>query len=377
MTRQGSIVQWRGLRKAEGRPRLTPIPEGGTLGIIGEQMANTDSLFPILDSPPQTPRAPLARRAAAAPLDSTGCQTEYRPLPTRTILTRVTSGRKLPFSHGINPYRGCEFACRYCYARYAHEFLELQPEDFERKIYFKGNAAWLLEQELKKLKPGTQIALGTATDPYQPIERRQRVTRSLLEVFARTSGLGLGLVTKSTLIARDIDLLQEIAPRHKLTVHFTVTTMDVKLARVLEPRAPRPDLRMKTLQRLRGAGIRAGILCSPVMPGITDSRASLAAVARAAAAHGANFFAAGALFLKPCSQPTFLKFVRDNFPGQVAGYERRYGAGAFVSAEYRKRIAALVDTLCREFKLGRRYAEKDEEEPARVVELQPWLPFAG
>jgi DNA repair photolyase len=340
-------------------------------------MANTTPLFPILQESPLAHIGPLARRAAEAPLENTGCLTEYRPLPSRSIVSKVAGGRKLPFTHGINPYRGCEFACRYCYARYAHEFLELEPEDFEHKIYFKENAAWLLKQDLRRLKPGTQIALGTATDPYQPLERRQRITRSLLEVFARTSGFGLGLVTKSTLIARDIDLLKEIARRHKLTVHLTVTTMDVKLARVLEPRAPRPDLRMATLAQLREAGLRAGVLCSPVMPGITDSRTSIAAVAREAAAAGADFFAAGALFLKPCSQPTFLKFVREHFPAQLAAYERRYGASAFVSAEYRNRIADLVDAICREYKLGRRYAEQREEEPARVVELQPWLPFAG
>lgn len=279
----------------------------------------------------------------------------------------------MPFTHGINPYRGCEFACRYCYARYAHEFLELTPEQFERKIYYKENAGWLLRQELRRMKPGTQIALGTATDPYQPLERRQRVTRSILEAFAETSGFALGLVTKSTLVARDIDLLKEIAKRHKLTVHLTVTTMDTKLARILEPRAPRPDLRMRTLERLRRAGIRAGILCSPVMPGITDSRASLAAVARAAAATGANFFAAGALFLKPCSQPTFLRFVKENFPGQLAAYEQRYGASAFVSAEYRKRIADLVDAICKEYKLGRRYAVELENPPQQVMELQQSL----
>src|SRR6185437_7740730 len=173
--------------------------------------------------------------------------TEYRSLPSRSVLTKVNSKRRLPFNYGINPYRGCEFACRYCYARYAHEFLELEPEAFEHKIYFKQDAAWLLEQELKRLKPGTEIALGTATDPYQPLERRQHVTRSMLEVFARTSGLSLGIVTKSTLIARDLDLLREIDRRHKLTVHFTVTTMDADLARILEPRAPRPDLRIRTL----------------------------------------------------------------------------------------------------------------------------------
>jgi DNA repair photolyase len=289
----------------------------------------------------------------------------------------VNSRRKLPFSYGINPYRGCEFACRYCYARYAHEFLDLGPEAFEHKIYFKQDAAWLLEQELKRLKPGTDIALGTATDPYQPLERRQRVTRSLLEVFARSSGLGLGIVTKSTLIARDIDLLKEIHHRHKLTVHFTVTTVSTNLARILEPRAPRPDLRIRTLAKMSSAGLRAGILCSPVMPGITDSRTSIAAVARAASEAGASFFAAGALFLKSCSQPTFLRFVREHFPAQLAAYERRYGASAFVSAEYRKRIADIVESVCREYKLGKRYADGPITEPAKVVELQPWLPFAS
>jgi DNA repair photolyase len=117
----------------------------------------------------------------------------------------------LPFSHAINPYRGCEFACRYCYARYTHEFMEMTPDEFERKIYFKQNAAWLLEQELKRLKPGTEIAIGTATDPYQPLEKKLKITRSLLEVFARHSGFRLGIITKSALIARDIDLLKEVA----------------------------------------------------------------------------------------------------------------------------------------------------------------------
>src|SRR5215469_1952645 len=125
-------------------------------------MANIENLFPILESHSSSR---LARAAADAPLDSTGCLTEYRPIETRSILGKTVSRRGLPFTHTINPYRGCEFACRYCYARYTHEFLELRdPEEFERKIYFKQNAAWLLTQELKKLKPGTHIAIGTATD---------------------------------------------------------------------------------------------------------------------------------------------------------------------------------------------------------------------
>jgi DNA repair photolyase len=323
------------------------------------------------------PLAGLARVAAEAPLDSTGCLTEYRPLASRSILSKTVSRRGLPFTHAINPYRGCEFACRYCYARYTHEFLEMAPAEFEQKIYFKENAAWLLKQELRRLKPGAEIAIGTATDPYQPLERKHRITRSLLDVFARHSGLRLGIVTKSTLVARDVDLLQEIDQRNKLTLHLTVTTMNAKLAHVLEPRAPRPDLRIQTLKQLRAAGLRAGVLCSPLMPGVTDNPSSIRAVARAAADAGACFFAAGALFLKPCSLPTFLAFVREHFPAQLAAYEQRYAASAFVSPAYRQRMTALVASICREFKLGKRYTYETsaaaEENP--VEELQPWLPF--
>ena len=341
-------------------------------------MAKIPALFPILDS--DSPRmGPLAKAADRAPLDSTGCLTEYRPIETRSILGKTVSRRGLPFTHTINPYRGCEFACRYCYARYAHEFLERTPDEFEHKIYFKPNAAWLLKQELAQLKPGTEIALGTATDPYQPLERRQRITRSILEVFARTQGFSLGIVTKSALITRDVELLQEVSRRHKLTIHHTVTTMNTDLARILEPRAPRPDLRISTVARLRAAGLRSGVLCSPLMPGITDSRSSIAAVAKAAAEAGASFMASNALFLKPCSLPTFFQFVKENFPAQLAAYERRYKESAFVSPEYRKRVAELVDSVCREYKLGRRYEEMPpaREMPAPELDLQASLPFAS
>ena len=338
-------------------------------------MAKIEALFPILNS--EARLSPLARRAAEAPLESTGSLTEYRPLMVRSMLSRIVSRRGLPFEFGLNPYRGCEFGCRYCYARYTHEFLELRkPEEFEQKIYFKEHAAWLLRQELKRLKPGTEIALGTATDPYQPLERRQRVTRGLLEAFAATRGLRLGIVTKSTLIGRDLALLQEVARRHALTIHLTVTTMDVPLARLLEPRAPRPDLRIRTLKKLREAGLRAGVLCSPLMPGITDNRGSIDAVAHAAAEAGACFFAAGALFLKPCSLPTFLAFVREHFPEQLAAYERRYGTNAFVAPAYQKRMAALVESVRQKYRLGVRFGGTETaHRPEEAVEMQPWLPF--
>lgn len=339
-------------------------------------MTKTQTLFSILNAPSSSP---LARAAAQAPLQATGCRTEYRPLRSSSILSKTTSKRGMPFSHAINPYRGCEFACRYCYARYTHEFLERTTDDFEHTIYFKQNAPWLLRQELARLKPGVEIALGTATDPYQPLERHQRLTRSILEVFATTRGLSLGIVTKSALIARDIELLKEVSARHRLAIHLTVTTMDTELARILEPRAPRPDLRIRTLAKLRQAGLRAGVLCSPLMPGITDSRHSIDAVARAAAGARASFFAAGALFLKPCSQPTFFKFVEEHFPGQLEAYRQRYTDHAFVSAAYRKQVAAVVDAICRQHKLGRRYEEMPQarEIAPESIEVQPWLPFAG
>jgi DNA repair photolyase len=342
-------------------------------------MTKLTPLFPILESSPIA--GPLARTAAEAPLDSTGCLTEYRPLKSHSVLNKTVSRRGLPFTHAINPYRGCEFACRYCYARYTHEFLELGTAEFERKIYFKENGPWLLEQELKRLKPGTEIALGTATDPYQPLERKLGITRSLLEVLAKHGGFKLGIVTKSALVTRDTDVLQEVARVNQLTVSITVTTMDRNLARILEPRAPRPDLRIQAIRELRQAGIRAGALCSPLMPGITDMRSSIEAVARAAAEADAQFLFAGALFLKPCSLPTFFDFVREHFPQLISAYEKRYSASAFVSAEYRNRIRDLVESIREKYKLGSRYLPNSEYQdvfPGKmpVGEAQSWLPFA-
>jgi DNA repair photolyase len=346
-------------------------------------MAKLASLFPILDAGFDTPRAgPLARTAAEAPLDSTGCLTEYRPLASRSILNKVTSRRGMPFTHAINPYRGCEFGCRYCYARYTHEFLEMGPAEFEQKIYFKENGAWLLEQELKHLKPGTEIALGTATDPYQPLERKLNITRSLLEVFARNGGFRLGIATKSSLVTRDLDLLKEVAKVNHLSVSITVTTIDRKLARILEPRAPRPDLRISALGALRKAGIRAGVMCSPLMPGITDTRSSIEGVAKAASEAGACYMFAGALFLKSCSLPTFFAFVREHFPQLLSSYEQRYKTSAFVSPEYRKRVRDLVDSIRARYKLGTRYLPNSEYQDAFAADMpfgeaQPWLPFSA
>lgn len=228
---------------------------------------------------------------------------------------------------------------------------------FEHEIYLKENAAWLLEQELRHIDPSEEIAIGTATDPYQPIERRVGITRSLLEVFARQKGLRIGIITKSSLITRDIDLLQQIAANNTLTLHITITTTDAALARKLEPRAPRPDLRFAALRKLCMAGLNAGVLCCPLLPGINDSVASIEAVAARAAAAGASFLAANPLFLKSCSRPTWLAFVREHLPHLADDYNRRYATADFVDATYRNRMSSIVRQLCRKHHLGERRSE--------------------
>lgn len=289
---------------------------------------------------------------------------EYFTLPARSLLNRCTSNRGLPFAWTINPYRGCEFACKYCYARYTHEFMELRDgAEFERKIYVKQQTAELLRRDLRRVKPGEGIALGTATDPYQPAERRYEVTRGILEEFARHRGFELGIVTKSNLIVRDLELLREVARNNLLSVHITVTTMNVELARILEPRAPRPDLRMEAVRQLREAGLEVGVSSSPVLPGITDAPADLEAVVRAAAEAGARHIFAGALFLKPCSAAIFLPFLEAHFPLLVENYRERYQNRAFLPESYAKRISRLVSSLRQKYGIQRndprgKYAEK-------------------
>ena len=225
----------------------------------------------------------------------------------------------MPFTWTINPYRGCEFACKYCYARYTHEFMELSDAEFEQKIYVKQQAAWLLRQEMKRVQPGEEIAIGTATDPYQPAEKHFEVTRALLAVLAEQEDRDLGIVTKSNLVLRDLDLLQRIARRNRLSVNLTVTTVDAQLARILEPRAPRPDLRLQAVGKLVEAGIPAGVIVAPVIPGITDLPRDLEAVVRATAEAGGRYIFANALFLKPCSAAIFLPFLAEEFPSSCGG----------------------------------------------------------
>ena len=314
-----------------------------------------DSLFPQTDA--QAPLVGIARLAAHGEAISEGHNVDYISLENRSLLSRCDSPR-MPFSWQINPYRGCEFACKYCYARYTHEFMEMRDGlDFERKIYVKKHSAWLLRQELKQVRAGQSIAIGTATDPYQPAERKFGITRAVMEEFARHEGLSLGLVTKSDLIVRDLDLLRAIAAKNRLRIHVTITTTDTNLARILEPRAPRPDLRFTAVKKLVAAGISTSVNCAPILPGITDSPKELENVVREAAAACATSVAAIPLFLKPCSAKVFMPFLAEHFPHLVPLYRARYADRAFLPDDYKKRISLLVSKLCRKHGIGVRSHE--------------------
>jgi DNA repair photolyase len=302
----------------------------------------------------------IARLAAQGEAIRQGHLVEYFTLPTRALLNRCTSPR-VPFTWTINPYRGCEFACKYCYARYTHEFMEMRDGvDFERKIYVKQQAAWLLRQDLKKVKRGEEIAIGTATDPYQPAERRFEVTRGILEELALHHGLEIGIVTKSDLVLRDTELLRHIAEHNSLFVNLTITTLDAKLARILEPRAPRPDLRLSAVRELCAAGLNAGVICAPVLPGITDSPAALDALVRATKEAGGKYIYANPLFLKPCSASVFLPFLEKEFPRLVEDYRKRFAGRAFVSKAYSKRISELMASLRKKHGISRPFRSRAE-----------------
>src|SRR6185437_1910053 len=183
---------------------------------------------------------------------------------------------------------------------------------------------------------------------------RHRITRSLFEVFAKRSGYSIGIITKSRLITRDIDVLTEVAKRNRFTVHLTITTPDAALARKIEPRAPRPDLRFAAVRKLRDAGITTGILVAPLLPGLNDHPKMLDEMGRLAAQAGASFLAANPLFLKLCSRPTFLSFVREHFPHLLGDYQRRYARSDFADEQYAHQMKMLLDLVRKKHGLASR-----------------------
>lgn len=309
----------------------------------------------------------------------------------------------------INPYVGCAFGCAYCYARYTHRFVmeraatadrmedELHErfEDmppwlaFERNIFVKQNAAEVLAKTLRQgsdkhlaLLKGESIVIGTATDPYQPAERKFRVTRHVLEVLAEHPGLRVCIISKSPLITRDIDLLSRINRISDLSIHISLITLRRDLARRLEPRSPTPESRVRALARLREAGIDAGINCMPVLPGITDNPSDLEALVKRVSEAGATYVGACALRLRVTARKRYLPMIAKEFPHLEERYRNTYSYSIHAGEKYREGLARFFEKICRKYRVRSsshiRDDEDDEGDEAQsrpVPPLQLSLPF--
>ena len=290
----------------------------------------------------------------------------------------------------INPYIGCEFGCTYCYARYAHryaverahdagklsddEFREFRGphgwEAFEQRIFVKEQLLGALEADLRRYYrsggPAAPLVIGTATDPYQPAERRFRLTRLILERLARCEGLNVGVITKSPLIARDVDVLLRLQQRNDLEVYVSLITVDVSLIKRVEARSPMPAVRLRALQRLADAGIRAGLIVAPVLPGITDDVPHLEALFQAAREAGAQFVHAGPLRLYRAVRERFLPVLDESFPGLSPRYRQAYRSSGAPRA-YAAALAARIKSLQQRFGFPVNRGMVDRYRPRRTA----------
>lgn len=341
-------------------------------------------------------RADAALRRPALPVIGEQKDIRYYATRAKSVLngTDVTG---MGF-WSINPYVGCAFGCAYCYARYAHRYViersvVAHPEQrllrdafetlppwlaFERQIFVKENAADVLRRTLRygsdkhlKLLHGEGIGIGTATDPYQPAERKFRVTRGILEVLAEHEGLSVWIITKSPLVTRDVDLLRRIQRHSSVSVHISLITIDRDLARRLEPRAPTPESRLRALARLREHGIETGINVMPVLPGITDRPDQLEPLVRAVAAAGASYVNACALRLRSAARQRYLPFIEQEFPELAARYRATYRRSHHAGERYREGLRRYFRKICARYGVpfGHDDDESDEQEFPAVEQL--------
>ena len=322
--------------------------------------------LPLLQS-----ASPSVRPSAVVVLDERLRGTKFVSLESKSVLNSPQQTGVDFWS--LNPYIGCEFGCTYCYARYAHrytverahdagklsdaEFHEFRGphgwEAFEQRIFVKERALGALEADLRRYfrsarppdRPAAPIVIGTATDPYQPAERRFRLTRGILERLARCEGLNIGIITKSPLIARDTDVLRHLQEHSDLEVHISLTTVDVALIRQVEARSPMPAVRLRALKRLADSGVRVGLIVAPVLPGITDDVPHLEALFQAAREAGARFVHAGPLRLYAAVRDRFLPMLDERFPHLAARYRRAYDGRSGVPRDYARALSARIKKL--------------------------------
>jgi DNA repair photolyase len=343
-------------------------------GAAGRQIELND-LIPQSLLLPSIPAAPLPI------LDHRTRGTKFIRLPVRSVLNNPASTGMGFWS--INPYVGCEFGCTYCYARDTHRWVveraerryggtarpALPPEEaFEKEILVKEEVAEVLARTLNPAQvAGNTLVIGTATDPYQPAERRFRLTRRILEVLRSYHGLSIGIITKSPLVTRDLDLLQALSQRHEVSVNISLATADRRLARRLELRSPIPEARLRALRRLTEGGIYAGLLVAPIIPGVTDDWAGLARLIEAAKEAGARYVVGSALRLGPAARHRFLPFLEEEFPELAERYRRHYAGSVHVKQSYQdalnRRLRALQQAFGFSLEEGRR-RRRQLEDPA-------------
>jgi DNA repair photolyase len=289
--------------------------------------------------------------------------TTLEPDRAREVIT-TNDSPDIPFAQSINPYRGCESSCIYCYARPSHAYLGLSPGlDFETRLFYKADAAKVLEEQLAR--PGyvcKSITLGANTDPYQPVEKRMRVTRSILEVLARTRH-PVSVISKHALVLRDLDLLADLARDGLVSVAISVTTLDTDLKRVMEPRAASPQARLRTLAALSAAGIPTAVMVAPVIPALTDQE--LEAILEAAAAAGAHWAGYVLLRLPYEVKDLFREWLSEHYPDRAAhvmslirhmrggrDYDPRFGVRMRGNGPYAQLLSDRFRLACRRLNLN-------------------------
>ena len=300
----------------------------------------------------------------------------YQEITCRSALNAV---KGMPFKWTLNPYRGCTHSCHYCFARRYQTQFELGPDDhFSSFIFVKVNLAEVLKRELDRSTwTREQVAVGTATDPYQPIEGHYKLTRRSLEALAAVRN-PIGLVTKGPMVVRDADVLADIGRGADCTVYMSVPTVDEDMWRALEPGTAHPLQRLRAVRMLRDAGVNAGVLMSPVVPGFTTDPAKLEATIKAVADHGAAFMGANVMYLKGGTKDHFMGFLAKEFPHMVDGYNRLY-AGAYAKPDYVTQVRGMIGVLQDRYDLAHRRraldgapAEPDVSEPEAEQSALNW-----
>jgi len=292
-------------------------------------------------------------------------QARYQEVACRSALNRVQG---MPFNWTLNPYRGCTHGCHYCFARRYHVQFEMNAGDeFASVILVKRNFVEVLRRELDRPSwTREHIAFGTATDPYQPIEGHYRLTRGAIEALAR-GRTPAGLVTKGPMVVRDRDVLGELTRAAGCTVYMSVPTVDEDAWRTLEPGTAHPLQRLRAVRELVDAGINAGVLMAPIVPGFSSSRGKLERTIKAIADHGARFVGCNVMYLQDGTRSHFMSFLEREFPAMRPRFEKLY-AKKYPPDRYRKEVQAMVRTLQARYGLSRRESAEDTPQAAQPRE---------